>query len=99
MFHGKQYDRKGLRLTKLEFDVPDCVTEVGDTIRQEVLEIVRRNDDHSYVDVAVLKAVSDVDDVSGQQITSPRNLDLYADARNDGLVVSQSFDPINIAGP
>ncbi len=98
MFHGNQDNGIGLRLAQLLLDVADGVGVVGDPVGETVFEVVRRDDDHACVDVAVLEVVADVDDVPRQQIASPGDLDLDPHAGDDGLVVTQPFDPVDIAG-
>lgn len=97
MLHRNQNNRIRLSLTKLFLDVADCIGVIRDAIGQSILKIVRRNDDHSNINMAVLKVVPDVDDVSGKKITPTRDLNLYADAGNNRLVVAEPLHPINIA--
>lgn len=97
MLYRNQNNRIGLRLAELFLNVADGVCVICDTISQAIFKVVRWNDDHSNINMAVLKVVPDVNDVSGKEITPTGDLNLYADAGNNRLVVAEPLHPINIA--
>lgn len=47
--------------------------------------------------MAILQIVSDVDNISGKEVTSSRDLNLNTDSGNDCLIVTKSLYPIDIA--
>lgn len=86
MLHGDQNNRIGLSLAKLFLDVSHSVRVIRNAIREAILEIVRRHHDRANVNMAVLKVVPNVDDVSGEKVTTTGNLNLYANPGNPIIV-------------
>lgn len=97
MLYRNQNNRIRLCLADFLLNVADGVRVIRDAISQAIFKVVRWNDDHSNINMAVLKVVPDVDDVSGKEITPTGDLNLYADAGNNRLVVAKPLHPINIA--
>ncbi len=98
MFDGNQHNWVILSFTKLLFNIPHGIAVVGHAVSKSIFKIIRRDNDHADVDSTVLEAVADMDNIASQQIASAGNLDLNSDSGNDGLVVSEPFSPIHIAG-
>ena len=98
MFDGHQHDWKILSFAKLLFHIPYGITVIGYAVGKPIFKVIRRNNDDAHIDAAVLEAVADVDNIASQQIASAGHLDLNSDSGNDGLVVSEPFSPIHIAG-
>ena len=42
-------------------DVADGVAKASDTVGQQICELIRRNDYHTDINVAVLEVITDVD--------------------------------------
>lgn len=48
--------------------------------------------------MAILKVITYMDDIPGQKVTTSRNLYFHANAGHNSLVVTKSFDPVDITG-
>ena len=76
MLNREQYYWIVLRLPQLLFDVTHCIAEVGDTIRQPILELIGRHHNHTSIDVTILEIVAYMNDITSKKIASAGNLNL-----------------------
>ena len=98
MLYCQQHHRIILRFPQFLFDVTDGIGKIGNTIGQQELEFIGWHDYRADIDMAVLEAIADVNDIPGKEITSPRNLNLHAYSGYDSLIVPEPLYPIHIAG-
>ena len=96
MLYCQQYNRVVLRFPQFLLDVTDGIAEIGNAVGQQEFELIGWHDYRADIDMAVLEAIADVDDVPGKEITSPRNLNLHAYSGYDGLIVPEPLNPIHI---
>lgn len=97
MLYAQQNNGIRLGLAKFLFNIAYCVTETGDPVGQKIFEFIRRNNNDTDIYMTVLKIVSYVDDVTCTQVASAGNLNFNPNSGDNGLVVTKSFDPINIS--
>ena len=97
MIHRDKNNWISLCFSKFFLDITHCVTEIRDSIRQPVFEIVRCHNNDSNINMTVLEIVSDMHYVPCQQITPARNLDFYSEPGYNCLVKPNSFDPVNVS--
>ena len=76
MLNREQYNWIVLRLPQLLFDVTHRIAEVGDTIRQPILELIGRHHNHTSIDVTILEIVAYMNDITSKKIASAGNLNL-----------------------
>ena len=98
MLYSDEHDRVSLCLAQFLFHIANRIAEIRHAISQQIFEFIGGNHDHPYIDMAVLKAVADVDNVTRQQVAPSRDLNFYTNPRDNSLIVSKSLDPIDIPG-
>jgi hypothetical protein len=74
MLYCQQHDRVVLRFPQFLLDVTNSITEISNAVGQQELELIGWNHYRTDIDMAVLEVVADVNDVTGKEIASPRNL-------------------------
>jgi len=97
MLNSNQNNWIRLGFTKLLLNVANSIGVIRDPVSQSIFKIVRRNDNHSDINMAVLKVVPNMNDIPCEKVATTRNLNLHTDTRNNSMVVSKSLNPINIA--
>ena len=85
MFDGNQHEGHILRPSHLDMAV--CLRKLGYAVSQKVTQLVAWDDQHCQVDLALKQFLPKVDQINGEHVASPRDLNLDSNADMTGPAI------------
>ncbi len=97
MLHGYQNNRVSLSFPKFFFHIANRIGIICDSVRQSILKVIRRDNNYTHVNMAILQIISDMNNIPCKKVTATGNLDLNSHPGFKSQVASEPHNPTNIA--